>query len=39
MYGDKIMDKITNSVLNSTNRNILKDNVKSESFDKSLSSI
>ena len=33
------MDKITNSVLNSTNRNILKDNVKSESFDKSLSSI
>ena len=39
MYGDKIMDKITNSVLNSTNRNILKDNVKSESFDKSTSSI
>ena len=33
------MDKITNSVLNSTNRNILKDNIKAESFDKSISSV
>ena len=33
------MDKITNSVLNSTNRNILKDNIKAESFGKSISSV
>ena len=33
------MDKITNSVLNSTNRTILKDNIKAESFDKSISSV
>jgi negative regulator of flagellin synthesis FlgM len=37
MYGVIIMEKITNNILNNTNKNVLKDKVDISTFDKSAS--